>query len=258
MSRLYQVRPKFSSELEDLFLTCAHAHADTHTHKPIFQTSPRGERPGCHGNRGWSAPDSEGLGEVGWRDVSYDHQALRTHHKEMPSSMIWLCSSYVYSLHEFQLIMLKTWSSLIILYWSLVQKFSSHSCFHHILNSNTQIKKWNVLHCCIRYWEGHDASASSSVSPTPTYTQWGLLGSSGHWPHAGWHSRQGIPLPCGTQGGEYKELIVHVCVALKALLQCLQHCLAAYRLPACLRAHSFASQTLCCLRYLADALIHDS
>lgn len=92
--------------------------------------------------------------------------------------------------------------------------------------------------------EGHGASASSLVSPTPTYTQWGLLGSLGRWPHAGWHSRQGIPLPCGTQGGEYKELIVHVCVGLKALLQCLQHCLAAYRLFACPRAHSSVSQTV--------------
>lgn len=96
------------------------------------------------------------------------------------------------------------------------------------------------------------------VSYTPTNIQKGLLGSLGHWPHAGWHSRQGIPLPCGTQGGEYKELIVHVCVGLKALLQCLQHCLAAYRLSACPRAHSFISQTLCHLRYLADALIQDN
>lgn len=54
MSRLYQVRPEFSSELVDLFLTCARA-----------QTHGAAERPRCHGDKGWSAPDSERLGEVG-------------------------------------------------------------------------------------------------------------------------------------------------------------------------------------------------
>lgn len=54
MSRLYQVRPEFSSELEHLFLTCAQA-----------QTHGAAERPRCHGDRGWSAPDSKELSEVG-------------------------------------------------------------------------------------------------------------------------------------------------------------------------------------------------